>query len=258
MTASLVQTWWLTHRQLKALVRQAGIVVITLVQPVVWLFLFGSLFRRVVELPGFGTGSYLDYLVPGVVVMNAVSSNMWTGMGVLEEIERGITNRFLTTPVSRGAIMSASVVTAGISTALQSVIIVLLGWAAGARYPGGVGGVAVLVVTSVLLGTIFSALSNAAGMTLRQRESIIGLSVFLLLPLTFLSSAFMAPDLMPGWMQTVASFNPVNWALDAARGALAASPDWSAALGYGGLLLGLAVVMVWLSTLTFRGYRKAV
>jgi ABC-2 type transport system permease protein len=68
----------------------------------------------------------------------------------------------------------------------------------------------------------------------------------------------MAPDLMPGWMQTVAELNPVNWALDATRGALAASPDWSAALGYGGLLLGLAVVMVWLSTLTFRGYRKAV
>ena len=57
---------------------------------------------------------------------------------------------------------------------------------------------------SYLLGTVFSALSNAAEMVLRQRASIIGLSVFLLLPLTFLSSAFMAPDLMPGWMQTVA------------------------------------------------------
>ena len=76
-------------------------------------------------------------------------------------------------------------------------------------------------------------------MVLRQRASIIGLSVFLLLPLTFLSSAFMAPDLMPGWMQTVAGY-------------------WRAALGYGGLLLGLAVFIVWLSTLTFRGYRKAV
>ena len=92
----LTDTWWMTHRQLKALLRQPAVVVITLVQPMVWLFLFGNLFRRVVELPGFGSGSYLDYLVPGVVVMNAVSSNMWAGMGTIEEIERGTMNRFLT------------------------------------------------------------------------------------------------------------------------------------------------------------------
>ncbi|MGI8329192.1 ABC transporter permease [Actinomadura scrupuli] len=258
MKAALSQTWWMTHRQLKALARQPAVIVITLVQPVVWLFLFGNLFRRVIELPGFGSGSYLDYLVPGVVVMNAVSANMWSGMGAIEEIERGITNRFLITPVSRGAIMNASVITAGVSTALQSTIIVLLGWAGGAHYPGGFGGVAVLVVTSVLLGTVFSALSNAIGMTLRQRETIIALSIFLLLPLTFLSSAFMAKGLMPRWMQHVSAFNPVNWSLDATRGALAADPDWRIALEHGGWLLALAVIMVWLSTLTFRGYQKSV
>src|SRR5215475_11180200 len=97
----IVDTGWMTHRQLKALLRQPAVVIITLVQPMVWLFLFGNLFRRVVELPGFGAGSYLDYLIPGVVVMNAVSSNMWAGMGTMEEIERGTMNRFLTTPVSR-------------------------------------------------------------------------------------------------------------------------------------------------------------
>lgn len=252
------QTWWLTHRQLKALLRQPGVLVITLVQPVVWLFLFGNLFRRVVELPGFGTVSYLDYLVPGVVIMNAVSANMWAGMGTIEEIERGTLNRFLTAPVRRGAIMNANVIVAGVSTALQSTIIVLLGWAAGAGYPGGPAGPVALVVASILLGTVFSALSNVFGMTLRQRESIIGLSIFLLLPLTFLSSAFMARGLMPGWMQAVASANPVNWALDAARGALAADADWGAALVWGGWLFALAALTVWLSTQTFRGYQRTV
>ena len=229
----IAQTWWLTHRQLKALLRQPAVLVITLVQPVVWLFLFGNLFRRVVELPGFDTTSYLDYLVPGVVVMNAVSSNMWAGMGTIEEIERGTLNRFLTAPVSRGAIMNANVITQALSTAFQSLVIVLLGWAAGAHYPGGVAGPVALIVASVLLGTVFSALSNVLGMTLRQRESIIGLSVFLLLPLTFLSTAFMASGLMPGWMRAVAAANPVNWALDAARGTLAADPDWAGTLWYG-------------------------
>lgn len=258
LTAALSQTWWMTQRQLKAVVRQPAYIVISLVQPAVWLFLFGSLFRKITELPGFPSGSYLDYLVPGVVVMSAVSSNMWSGMGMLEEIDRGITNRFLITPVSRGAIMNASVITNGVSTAVQSLIVVLLGWAAGARYPNGITGAAVLIITSVLLGTVFNALSNAIGVTSRQRETIIGLSIFLLLPLTFMSSAFMAKDLMPRWMQHVAAVNPVNWSLAATRSALQATPQWSQVLEHGSWLLALAVIMVWLSTLTFRTYQKSI
>lgn len=252
----ITQTWWLTHRQLKALARQPAVVVITLIQPMVWLFLFGSLFRRVTELPGFGTGSYLDYLVPGVVVMNAVSSSMWSGMGVIEEIERGTLNRFLIAPVSRAAILNAGVIVQAVTVAFQSVVIVALGWAAGASYPAGPRGPAALTVAAVLLGVAFSALSNALGMTLRQRESIIGLSIFLLLPLTFLSTAFMARPLMPGWMQAIAAANPVNWAVQAARDALAAGADWGAIAARGGWLLALAAVLVAVSTVTFRGYQR--
>lgn len=255
---TLTQTWWMTHRQLKAMARQPAVVIITLVQPVIWLFLFGNLFRKITELPGFGAESYLDYLVPGVVVMSAVSSNMWAGMTAIEEIERGTLNRFLITPISRSAIMNANVIMQALNTAIQSVLIVLLGWLGGAKYSGGFAGLVVLVVASVLLGTVFSALSNAIGMVARQRETIIALSIFLLLPLTFLSSAFMANSLMPGWMRRVADFNPVNWSLDAARGALASQPDWGTTLIYGGWLLGLAVVMVLLSTGTFRSYQKTV
>ena len=254
----IAHTWWMTHRQIKALLRQPAVIVINLVQPLVWLFLFGNLFKRVVELPGFGTASYLDYLVPGVVVMNAVSANMWAGMTAIEEMERGTLNRFLTTPVSRTALMSANVLMQALTTALQSAIIILLGWAAGAGYAGGAFGPVALVVLSILLGTVFSALSFALGMTLRQRESVIGLSIFLLLPLTFMSTAFMAGPLMPGWMQGVASANPVDWAVVASRATLASDVDWAAALGRGGLLLALAAAVMVLAAGTFRGYQKKI
>jgi len=254
----IAQTWWMTHRQLKALLRQPAVLVITLVQPVVWLFLFGNLFRHIIDLPGFGTGSYLDYLVPGVVVMNAVSSSMWSGMGVIDEIDRGTLNRFLTSPIGRAAIINGNVIVQAISVAFQSVVIVLLGWAAGAHYSNGVAGPVALVIASILLGTTFSALSNVLGMTVRQRESIIGLSIFLLLPLTFLSTAFMAKSLMPGWMQGIATVNPVNWALESARGTLGSSVDWGTTLIHGSWLVILAGVLVWLSTLTFRTYQRTV
>ncbi|MFI6014386.1 ABC transporter permease [Streptomyces sp. NPDC051243] len=258
MSTAVAQTWYMTQRQLMVFVRQPAYAVITLIQPVIWLFMFGSLFKKVVELGGFGTTSYLDYLVPGVVVMSALSSNLWAGMGTLDEIQRGTLDRFLTTPVSRAALMNGNVVNNGLVTAFQSVVIVLLGLLGGADYPGGAVGVAVLVLASVLLGTIFGALSNALGMLVRERESIIGINTFLLLPLTFLSSAFMAPSQMPGWMRHVADFNPLDWAMVAGRSAMSGRPDWGDVLLRGGGLLALAVAAVWLSIRTFRSYQRSV
>ena len=255
--SALAQTGYMTQRRLKALLRQPGVLVMSLVQPAIWLFLFGGLFRRVVELPGFGAGSYLGYLVPGVVVMSAVSSNMWAGMGVIDEIDRGTLNRFLVAPLARSAIVNAAVIEQAVSTTVQSVIIVLLGWLAGARYPGGIAGVLVLLLAAVLLGTVFSALSTAMGLLLRQRETIIGLSVFLLLPLTFLSTAFMARSLMPGWISAIATGNPVNWSIEAARTALSAHPDWWAVARLGGGLALLAAVLLLLSTRAFRAYQRS-
>ena len=258
MSAAVAQTWYMTQRQLMVFVRQPAYAIITLIQPVIWLFLFGSLFKKVVELGGFGTGSYLDYLVPGVVVMSALSSNMWAGMTTLDEIQRGTLDRFLTTPVSRAALMNGNVVNNGLVTALQSVVIVLLGLLGGADYPGGVGGIAVLVLAAVLLGTVFGALSNALGMLVRERESIIGINTFLLLPLTFLSSAFMAPSQMPGWIRHVADFNPLDWAMVAGRSAMSEHPDWGDVLLRSGGLLALAAAAVWLSIRTFRSYQRSV
>jgi ABC-2 type transport system permease protein len=251
-------TWWMTHRRLKALVRQPWVIVFTLVQPAIWLFLFGALFRKIVELPGFGAPSYLTYLVPGVVVMSAVSTSMWAGMGTLEEIDRGTLNRFLITPVHRSAIMNANVLEQAVTITVQSVLLVVIGLAAGARYPGGLPGLTVLVVASALIGVVFSALSNTLGMLARQRETIIGMNVLLLLPLTFLSSAFMAQGLMPAWIRHVSAANPLTWALDSTRAALAGHPDWGTVASRGGWLLALAVATVALSTGTFRAYQKSV
>jgi ABC-2 type transport system permease protein len=256
---ALAHTWYLTGRKLHALVRQPWVLSFSVVQPAIWLFLFGQLFRRAIDIPGFAYhGTYLAYLVPGVIAMNAMSGNMWAGMTMIEEIERGTLNRFLVAPASRIGIMNASVVEQAVSTAVQSLIIVALGLAGGARYYGGVAGVAVLVAASVLVGVVFGALSNAVGMTLRSREAIIGVYTFFMLPLMFMSSAFIQTSLMPGWMQAIASRNPLNWVVQIGRSALSAQPDWSAiGVRCGGLLV-LAVACVAVSVATFRSYQKNV
>src|SRR6201994_4514155 len=256
---ALAHTRYLTGRKLHALVRQPWVLAFSVVQPVIWLFLFGQLFRRVIDIPGFAyPGSYLDYLVPGLIAMNAMSNNMWAGMSMIEEIDRGTLNRFLAAPASRIAIMNASVAEQAGSPPVQSLIIVLLGLAGGARYHGGLAGVAVMVAASILVGVIFGALSNAVGMTLRSREAIIGVYTFFMLPLMFLSSAFIPTQLMPGWMQAIASRNPLNWAVQIGRSAVSAQPDW-AAIGLrccGVFVLAGACVAV--SVAPFRSYKKTV
>ncbi|HEY0719576.1 MAG TPA: ABC transporter permease, partial [Streptosporangiaceae bacterium] len=185
---TLRHTWYLTGRKLHAVLRQPAFIAVGLVQPVIWLFLFGQLFRRVIDIPGFGaSGSYLDYLIPGIAAMNAMNGNMWAGMNAMEEIDRGTLNRFLVSPARRVALMNANVAEQAVTTTIQVVIILGLGLAGGARYPGGVTGAVIVAVASILVGNVFGALSNTVGMLVRQREAIIGINVFFMLPLTFLS-----------------------------------------------------------------------
>lgn len=146
----------------------------------------------------------------------------------------------------------------GCSTAFQSLVMIGLGRLAGAHYPGGLTGILVLIVVSSVLGTVFGAFSNALGMVARQRETVIALNTFLLLPLTFLSSAFMPASRMPGWMREVARFNPLNWALEAARSAMRADPDWALVAERGAALIALAAFAVRLTARAFRGYRNSV
>ncbi len=258
-TAVLRDTWYLTGRRLRALGRQPFVLGMGVIQPVIWLFLFGELFHKVIDIPGFGyQGSYLAYLIPGIVAMNAMSGNMWAGMSTIEEIDRGTLNRFLVTPASRLAIMNASVAEQAVSTVVQTLIIVLLGLAGGASYPGGAAGIAVLTAASVLVGVFWGALSNMTGMLSRSREAVIGVYTLFMLPLMFLSSAFMQPSFLPGWMQAIASRNPLNWEVQIGRSALSAAPDWPATAVRAGGLLALAVIAVAISVRTFRNYARNV
>jgi len=255
----LTHTWYLTGRKLHALIRQPWVLAFSVIQPAIWLFLFGALFHKIIDIPGFAYGgSYLAYLVPGVVAMNAMSGNMWAGMSMIEEIERGTLNRFLVAPASRLAIMNATVVEQAVSTTVQTLIIVVLGYAGGARYPGGATGIVMLTLAAILVGVVWGSLSNMTGMLLRSREAIIGVYTFFMLPLMFLSSAFIQPSFMPGWMQAIAARNPLNWEVQIGRSVLSANPDWPAVAARCGGLLALAALCVAISVTTFRSYAKNV
>lgn len=258
MTQAVSHTGYMAVRHLRELWRQPWWILVSLAQPLVYLLIYSALFERVADIPGFTGGSYLDFFTPGIVVVTALFSGGWAGMGILNDLERGILDRFLVSPVNRGALIAGRLAQQAVTSVIQSLIIVGLALALGATFPGGVGGVALLIVASVLLGAGFGALSIGFALVMRREESVIGAVQLLLLPLTFLSTAFMERQLMPGWIQDVARFNPVDWAVTAGREAVAASPDWSVVLSHGGYVLAFAVVAAWVAAAAFRAYRRSV
>jgi ABC-2 type transport system permease protein len=253
----LQHTWYMMMRHQRQLLRQPWWIAFSLAQPIVWLVLYGQLFKKVVELPGFHAASYLDFLTPGVVIMSALFSAGWSGMGIIMDMDRGVMDRFLVSPVSRVAIISGRLLHQGLLVIVQSLLLIGLALCMGARYAGGVKGVTVLLLCAVLLSVPFAALSNALGLTMRRQESVIGASNFILLPLTFLSPVFMAPALMPGWIRVVSRFNPVNWSVSAGRLALQGTADWPRVLLLLGCLLLFTLVSGGLATRAFRSYQRS-
>jgi ABC-2 type transport system permease protein len=254
----LSHTGFITGRWLQAQYRSPALIAFTLVQPAIWLLLFGQLFKGVVALPGFGDSSYIAFLTPGIVMMTALMTSGWSGTSFIADMERGVMDRMLASPVRRGALMAGQLISNGTTTMIQTVLVFAIGFAAGARYDGGVLGYVVTIVASMLVGTAFGSLSNAVALLTRQQDALIGISQFVSLPLTFMSSIMLDPKLAPEWVGVAARFNPVDWAAVAARQALSADPDWNSVARHGLYLVAFTLIVGYLSTRAFRTYQRSV
>jgi ABC-2 type transport system permease protein len=254
----LRHTWQVALRYIRALLRQPAWIGISLFQPIIWLLLFGALFKRAADIPGFAGGSYIEFLTPGVVVMLAISSAGWVGMGFIEDINRGTMDRLLVSPIWRGALNLGSVAQSVLSILIQSLVVIGLSLALGAHLHNGVAGVLVLVAVAGLLGAVFASLSNGVAVLTRQRETLIGIVTMVTLPLTFLSSALMQQSLLPSWIRWIAEFNPVNWAVQAGRSATALHADWELIATRTGFLALLLLASAAFATRAFNAYQRSI
>jgi ABC-2 type transport system permease protein len=260
MTAqSITHSGFLTARLLRTLSRQPAYFGLLLVQPVIWLLLFGQLFKNVIHIPGFApTGSYLEFITPGVIVMTALFNSGWSGTVFIEDMNRGVMDRLLVSPVRRGSLVAGTLTYQATTTVLQTLVIFGIAYLAGARFAGAGLGIAVTLVAAALVAMTIASFSNAVALLVRQQEALIGISQFIVLPLQFLSSGIMDTRLSPAWVRQVARFNPVDWAVVASREALSGSPDWYLVGGRLGLLAAAAAVLAFLATRAFRTYQRSI
>jgi ABC-2 type transport system permease protein len=251
------QTGWMVVRQLRNLMRQPIWVVMMVVQPMIWLILYGQLLKNG-GLQGRTTGNYVEFLAPGIICMNAFFGGMWSGMGMITDLDRKVIDRFLAAPASRLAIVLSQVVRAGITAMIQSLILLIVGLALGVRVHGGPLGWLVVFVASFLLAAAFSGFSNGLALIFRRPESMIATANMVGLPLMFLSTILVTFTLMPGWIQAISRFNPVNWGVEAARNSVAGGGVWGTTGEFLLFLLAAMAVTTLFATWCFRAYQRSI
>ena len=250
-------TWYMIGRQARNLLREPIWIAILLVQPMVWLLLYGQLFKNVTRLGGFGTTSYITFLAPAIVVMNAFFSASWSGMSMVFDIERKFVERFLATPASRLSIVLSQIVRSALTAAIQGVIILLVAAALGVRVHAGLAGWVVILLVAMLVNAAFAGFSQGIALLVRRESTVIALANFISLPLLFLSSTLLAEAQMPHWMRVLSDFNPVNWGVRASRGVVLPGTDWGSVGEHLGYLFALSVVTAAFANWTFRVYKRS-
>ena len=219
--ASFAGDVWVNFKRwnLKA-VRNPFVLVVSLVQPIIFLVLFTEVFGTVAGgavsqgLPGI---SYETYLVPAIAIQVALAAAITSGVGLVNDIENGMFEKVLVTPMNRTAIFVGKTAAELFRIAVQIAIILGLGVALGADVVTGVAGALGIVAVGILFSLWFVAFSNALAILTRDQESTIIGANLLQFPLLFLSSAFLPLSALPDWIQTFARINPVTYGVDAAR-----------------------------------------
>ena len=256
MIEGLRQTWAMIGRQLRNLAREPIWIALMLIQPMFWLLLYSQLFRRIVDLPGFEGLSYVDILAPGIVIMTAFFSGTWAGMGMLQDLQRGVLERFLATPAKRSALVFSHVVRNAIQVAIQGLIVLLVALALGADGGGPLGWVAI-VLAGAFVAAGFAGISTGIALLTRKEATMIAVANFIGLPLLFFSSILIARSLIPGWMQDFSLVNPVEWAVRAAREPVLPETAWGEVGLFLALLLAFAIATGLFATWAFRAYQRS-
>jgi ABC-2 type transport system permease protein len=259
VTKAVTDTWYMVGRQVRNLMREPIWIALILIQPLVWLLLYGQLFKRITHLPGGGFGgvSYITFLAPAIVIMNAFFGATWSGMAMITDLDRDVIPRFLATPISRASLVASQVVRAALTSMIQALIILLIALTLGVRISQGAQGWLVILLAAALVASAFAGLSQAIALLTRREATMIAVANFIGLPLLFLSSTLISIKQIPAWMREAARYNPVNWGVDAARQVAIPGTDWGSVGAHLGFLLALTIVMAALATWTFRVYQRS-
>jgi ABC-2 type transport system permease protein len=252
--AATVSDWWvLTKRNLVTYLRKPDLLVFSTIQPVMFVLLFVYVFGGAFELILPPSVPYVDFLMPGIFVQTAIFAATQTGVGLADDLQKGLIDRFRSLPMARSAVLAGRTAADTVSVFIQTILMLIVAYLVGYRlHEGGFEALLAFIIV-VAVGYAFTWVSAFAGLSLKTIEAVQAALFTIVFPFVFVSTAFVPLATFPSWLQPIAEYNPVTIWVDTVRvltlGDLyspATSPLFADVKSLGTLM--------WLSTLWFAGF----
>ena len=247
IAAARVFAWRALLRIRRAPEQLSDVIAVPIIFTLMFTYLFGG------ALDG-SPGRYLQFLLPGTLVMAVLLATMYTGINLNTDLAKGVYDRFRTLPLWRPAPIIGAMLGDALRYLLAGALVIALGLLLGYRPPGGLAGTTLALTLVVLFALALSWVFTLLGLLLRSPNAIMSLAMVVLFPLTLASNTFVDPATMPGWLREVVNANPVTHLVTATRAAMAGT----ATLGQVAAVLATACAITAVFTpLTMRAYRAA-
>jgi ABC-2 type transport system ATP-binding protein len=252
LRADFTDAWVVSGRNLRHFVRQPDLLVFSTIQPIMFVLLFTYVFGGAISHslpPGV---SYIDYLLPGILVQSVTFRASMTAIGLSDDLKLGVIDRFRSMPMARSAVLIGRTTADLVRNVLIIVLMILVGYIIGFRFQAGVAQALACIALVSAFGLALSWIFAFVALTVRSAEAAQSAGFVILFPLVFASSVFVPVSTLPSWLQTIAKVSPVTLTANAAR-SLALVPGTPSSLG-GALawIAGLLAVFIPLSVWRYR------
>ena len=242
----------LAKRSLLRIPRQPDLLVGFTIQPVLFVLLFVYVFGGAIQTPGL---DYVDFLIPGIMVQSIAFGGFVTALGLSDDLKKGLMDRFRSLPMTRSALLTGRTLGDVVTNVVQLVVMFAVGFAVGFNFSSSAEEVVAGIALLLLIGYAFSWVFAFIGLSSSSPEASNAWGFTILFPLTFVSSAFVPVDSMPGWLQPIAEHNPFTTMVNAVRALFVGTPAgndvWLA------VLWTLAIIAVFAPLAAWR-YRRVV
>lgn len=256
LTVGFRDGWIVTRRNLMRYLRLPQLVVISSIQPIMFLtlfnFVFGGAIGAGLTVPG---GEYINYLLPGILVQTILFGALQTGIGLSRDMNAGIIDRFRSLPMSRSAVLTGRTIADMIRNTFVAMIMLSVGFILGFRFQDGIVRGIIMVLIVLAFGYAFSWVAAFIGLAVKDEETAQLAGFLFIFPLTFASAAFVPTSTMPDWLQKFANNQPVTQTVNSARHFALGTPADGATLN---LILWIVAIMAVFVPLSIYFYRKRV
>lgn len=221
MKDTIVDIYLMVWRNLIKYTRLPQLLIFSTIQPVMFVLLFAYVFGGAIQTPG---GDYINYLLPGILVQTVIFGAIQTGIGLAEDLSKGMIDRFNSLPVSRGAVLAGRTISDSIRNILVVFLMIGVGTLIGFRFQNGEFNAVLAVVLLILFGYAFSWISANIGLLVKEVETAQVAGFVWVFPLVFASSIFVPTKTMPAWLQTFAENSPITAVVNTVRGLVLGGP----------------------------------